>query len=127
MAIATNNSPGPLIHSGHSSGRLGNPACRLAACTIISRNYLSHAKILAQSFVQHQPDGRFFVLVVDRLPNGVSADANIHILDPDELALPYFYEMCFKYDVTELCTALKPCLLALLLDRYADEVVYFDP
>jgi len=99
----------------------------MAACTIISRNYLSHARILAQSFAQHEPDGRFYVLVVDRLPNGVSAGGNMHVLDPDELALPYFYEMCFKYDVTELCTALKPCLLALLLNRYADEVAYFDP
>src|SRR5438128_728207 len=131
MDIATNNSPTggadatPL--AGLDSGRLRNPARQVAVCTIISRNYLSHARILAQSLVQHEPGIRFYVLVVDRLPEGVSARGNMHVLDPDELALPYFYEMCFKYDVTELCTALKPSLLALLLNQYADEVIYFDP
>ncbi len=98
-----------------------------AACTIISRNYLSHARILANSYAQHEPGGRFYLLVVDGLPAGTDLGVNIHVIDPEELALPYFYEMCFKYDVTELCTAVKPSLLLLLLDRYADEVIYFDP
>src|SRR5262249_24027928 len=48
-------------------------------------------------------------------------------IGPDALGLPCFYEMCFKYDVTELCTAVKPSFLSLLLDRYADGIIYFDP
>src|SRR5262245_64687520 len=107
-------------------GRFSNPSpsitrSRLAACTIISRNYLSHARVLAQSLAKHEPGCQFYVLVIDRLPNGVSAGANMHLVDPEELSLPYFYEMCFKYDVTELCTAVKPSLFTLLLNQYADE------
>jgi len=127
MTISGNILAGPT-----NVGRISNPShntsrLRMAACTIISRNYLSHARVLAQSLARHEPEIRFYVLVVDRLPEGVSGGGAMHILDPDELALPYFYEMCFKYDVTELCTALKPSLLALLLGQYADEVIYFDP
>jgi hypothetical protein len=99
-----------------------------AACTIINRNYLSHARILAQSYAAHEPGGRFYLLVVDGLPDGALAGAGVTVLGPDELALPHFYEMCFKYDVTELCTAVKPSLLRLLLNRYGEkEVIYFDP
>jgi GT2 family glycosyltransferase len=100
----------------------------LAACTIISRNYLSYARVLAQSFFRHEPGGRFYLLVVDRLPAEVALDPRIQVLEPDDLALPYFAEMTFKYDVTELSTAVKPTLLALLLNRYGeDPVLYFDP
>jgi len=48
----------------------------MAACTIVSRNYLSHARILAESFARHEPDGRFYLLVVDRLPAGSRSTTN---------------------------------------------------
>ncbi len=100
----------------------------LAACTIISRNYLSHAKILAKSYARQEPGGRFYLLVVDRLPPGVDLGPHVQVVDPDELAIPHFLETCFKYDVTELCTAVKPAFLSLLLQRYrVNQVVYFDP
>ena len=34
-------------------------------CTIIARNYLAQARVLAETFREHHPDGRFFVLVID--------------------------------------------------------------
>ncbi len=103
-------------------------SCSLAACTIISRNYLSHAKILAKSYARQEPGGRFYLLVVDRLPPGVDLGPHVQVVDPDELAIPHFLETCFKYDVTELCTAVKPAFLSLLLQRYrVNQVVYFDP
>jgi hypothetical protein len=99
-----------------------------AACTIISRNYLSFARVLASSYLQHHPGARFYLLVVDKLPQGVAAGAGIHVIDPEELNLSYWSELCFKYDVTEFCTAVKPTLLSLLLNRYNEqEVIYFDP
>lgn len=99
-----------------------------AACTIIARNYLSHARILAASYVRHEPGTRFYILVVDTLPADAQVDADVQVITPDELGLSYFFEMCFKYDVTELCTAVKPTLLSLLLNRYNEEAVaYFDP
>ena len=37
----------------------------IEACTIISGNYLSHARVLAESFLEHNPGGRFVTLVID--------------------------------------------------------------
>src|SRR5687768_12850846 len=102
----------------------------LAMCTIISRNYLAHAKVFAGSFREHEPDGRFYLLVVDRLPPGETLDANleVRVVDPGELELPHYAELCFKYDVIELNTAVKPAFLSLLLSAYGErEVVYLDP
>jgi glycosyltransferase involved in cell wall biosynthesis len=99
----------------------------IAGCTIVSRNYLSHARILASSFLEHEPNGRFYVLVVDRLLPGASLPEGVVVLGPDDLELPYLWEMCFKYDVTELCTAVKPTLLKRLFERGERRVAYFDP
>lgn len=100
----------------------------LAAVTIIARNYLPQARVLAKSFHQHEPGGRFYLLVVDRLPDDTDVGVDVEVIDPDELEIPGFYEMCFKYGIVELNTAVKPFLLSLLLDQYdEEEVVYFDP
>jgi hypothetical protein len=99
-----------------------------AACTIVSRNYLSFARVLAKSYARHEPGGPFYLLVVDGLPDGEAVGADVHLLGPEDLALPNFYEMCFEYDVAELCTAVKPSLLLLLFNRFGeDEVIFFDP
>jgi hypothetical protein len=100
----------------------------LAAVSIISRNYLPQARILARSFRAHEPNGRFYLLVVDRLPEGAEVGADVRLIDPEELDIPGFYEMCFKYDIVEFNTAVKPFLLSLLMDRYGEEdIAYFDP
>src|SRR5688572_4932674 len=83
-----------------------------ALCSIISRNYLSHARILAASYLQHHPETRFYLLIVDGLPDGVVAGEGVRVICPAELDLPYFSDLCFKYDVTELSTAMKPSLLS---------------
>ncbi len=110
------------------SERSQSAAPPISACTIVSRNYLSHARVLAESFARHHPDGNFYLLVVDRLPERVALPDYIELIDPSELELPHLYEMCFKYDVTELSTAVKPALLKLLLTQRGEErVCYFDP
>src|SRR5262249_46024675 len=88
-----------------------------AACTIISRNYLSHARVVASSYLEHHPGARFYLLVIDKLPDGVDAGPGIRVIPPGELNLSYLPELCFKYDVIELCTAVKPTFLNLLLNR----------
>jgi glycosyltransferase involved in cell wall biosynthesis len=99
-----------------------------AACTIIFRNYLSHARILAESFLQHHAGSRFYLLIVDDLPRGVRLERAVRKLRGEDLGLPYFFEMCFKYDVTELSTAVKPTLLKRLMDEHGEQsIIYFDP
>lgn len=103
-------------------------SCSPAACTIISRNYLAYAKVLAKSYFKHIPNGRFYVLVVDELPENEVLDVAMEVVKPSDLGLDHFYEMSFKYNVTELSTAVKPSFLRHLIDaRGEDRVIYFDP
>src|SRR4051812_34285190 len=97
------------------------------ACTIIAKNYLAHARVLAQSFREHHPDGRFTVLIIDNFEGYIEAEAEpFEIVTPEDLRLPEFADMASRYDVLELSTAVKPWLLEYLLER-DDHVVYLDP
>src|SRR5712691_11915729 len=99
-----------------------------AGCTIIARNYLAFARVLGRSFLTHHPQGRFYVLVIDGLPDGEPLGGGLTAIGPDALGLPYFFELCFKYDVTEVSTAVKPTFLRRLLTEYGEQgVFYFDP
>lgn len=107
---------------------MAEPGRPPAACTIIARNYLAFARVLGRSYLEHHPGSRFYVLVVDGQTDDLPAGDGLTVLSPDVLKLPYFFELCFKYDVTSLCTAVKPTLLARLLDDFGErEVFYFDP
>jgi hypothetical protein len=99
-----------------------------AACTIITRCYLSHARILAESYRRHEPLGRFYVVIVDDLPEGVEFGGSVQRISLEELQLPYLNELLFKYDLVEFCTAIKPTLLAMLMNRFGEEqLLYIDP
>jgi glycosyltransferase involved in cell wall biosynthesis/SAM-dependent methyltransferase len=103
-----------------------NRAPSLNACTIIARNYLAQARVLARSYLQHHPASRFFALVIDA-PAPATTEP-FETLDPLEIGLEpeEFQRMAAIYDVMELATAVKPWLLRRLLNE-GDEVVYLDP
>ena len=46
----------------------------LNACTIIARNYYPFARVLADSFFVHHPDGSFTVLIIDDEPRCFSPE-----------------------------------------------------
>ena len=116
-------------HNGHLGGD-AVPARPIAACTIVSRNYFSHARILAESFLRHEPEGRFYILVVDDLPDAPEADPGpgVTLVGIGDIGLRDPRGMCMKYDVVELNTAVKPAFLTTLLyERGEEELVYLDP
>lgn len=98
-------------------------------CTIIAKNYVAHARVLAESFRAIHPDGTCTVLIVDD-PTGFvdSASEPFEVLTIDEIGLADSERMAASYDVMELSTAVKPWLLRQLLERQgADSVLYLDP
>ena len=105
------------------------PAEPMLITTIVARNYLPRARLLARSFLRHHPQGRVAVLVIDA--DGTEcADGLFEVLTPDDLPLTQreWHRMAFIYDVTELATAVKPFLLRhLLFDRSEPAVTYLDP
>jgi glycosyltransferase involved in cell wall biosynthesis/2-polyprenyl-3-methyl-5-hydroxy-6-metoxy-1,4-benzoquinol methylase len=104
------------------------------ACTICACNYLPYARVLAESFYAHHPDGTFVVLLIDdearRLSPGDGAiDGRIVWRRLADIGLDQgeIRRLAAIYDVVELSTAVKPLLLRHLLDGGADAVMYLDP
>jgi glycosyltransferase involved in cell wall biosynthesis/SAM-dependent methyltransferase len=98
-------------------------------CTIIARNYLAQARVLARSFKQVHPDGNCTVLVIDDPAGYIDpAQEEFELLTIDQIGLPDAARMAAYYDVMELSTAVKPWLLRTLLAREGYESVsYLDP
>ena len=100
-----------------------------AICTIISRNYLAHARTLAHSFRQFHPDAPVFVCLVDRVDGAFDpAREPFELIEAHALGIRDFEAMAFQYDVMELNTAVKPFVLEqLLFERGVEQLLYLDP
>jgi glycosyltransferase involved in cell wall biosynthesis len=98
-------------------------------CTIIARNYLSYARVLAESFLRHHPGGTFSVLILDDADHPVARNEGFEVLSPFDIGLDAdeVRRMGMIYGVTEFATAVKPWLLQSLLDRGYESVAYVDP
>ena len=98
-------------------------------CTIIAKNYVAYARVLARSFAEHHPDGRFHVLVIDDHEGWIDpATEPFELVTPGMLDIEGFDRMAVLYDVLELSTAVKPWLMRWLLARSPDQMaVYLDP
>ncbi len=100
-----------------------------AICTIISKNYLAHARTLTQSYLAQHPDGRVFVCLVDQI-DGYYDPANepFETVLSDQLGIPNWTTFSFKYSIMELNTAVKPYFMEYLFQNYdLDRLIYFDP
>ena len=102
----------------------------VTACSIIARNYLAHARVLAASFFAHHPQGRFTLLLIDDEGRQFSgADESFRCLRLSDIGLDssQIGQLAAIYDVTELATAVKPRFLRHLLGEGASDVIYLDP
>jgi glycosyltransferase involved in cell wall biosynthesis len=98
-------------------------------CTIIAKNYVAYARVLARSFREHHPDARCFALVIDDAAGYLdAAEEPFELITPNHLQMDDFEWMAARYDVLELSTAVKPWLLRHLLhDRGLEKIAYLDP
>ena len=99
--------------------------------TVVARNYLPQARVLARSFRAHHPDGRVVVLVLDAPGDGLRDDEPFEVVAPADVvpagSQRELRRMITIYNVMELATALKPFLLRHLLAAGASSVTYLDP
>lgn len=98
--------------------------------TSINGAYLANARLLAQSVKKHHPEWNFVLLYNDA--NDVSINWNTEpfdeILFAHKLPFKNFRSWAFKYNVVELCTAVKGVAAQYLFDvKGADKVIYLDP
>jgi glycosyltransferase involved in cell wall biosynthesis/SAM-dependent methyltransferase len=98
-------------------------------CTIIACNYVAFARVLAQSFRAHHPDGTCWVLVIDELDGRIDPAAEpFEVVTPADLGIEAFDQMAALYSVLELSTAVKPWLVRHLLnERGVERITYLDP
>ncbi len=97
-------------------------------CTIIAKNYVAQARVLASSFAEHHQDGRCFALVIDDYEGYIDpGEEPFTILTPEQIGCAEFEEMVLRYTVLELSTAVKPWLLAHLLSEGRPAITYLDP
>ncbi len=101
----------------------------LTACTIVSKNYLPFARVLARSFLEHHPRSRVFVCLVDQIDGCFDpADEPFEVITADRLGIERFEDFSFKYTILELNTAVKPAFLRHLFAHHgAEKLIYFDP
>lgn len=101
------------------------------AVTIVARNYLPMARVLAASFLAQHPTGRFSVLVIDGSEIDRAAGDGFDVLLPEELGLPRaeWRAMAAMYTVTEFATSMKPATLRHVLSTAprGTGVAYIDP
>lgn len=86
------------------------------ACTIISSNYLPLARTMVQSYRRYHPDGRMFVLLLDR-PNDTDLSGEPwETVYADELGLgDELKALRMLYDGYELSMALRPAFVLYLM------------
>jgi hypothetical protein len=97
-----------------------------AACgTIVSKSYLSFARVLARSFQQVHPDVPFFVLLADRIDGCFDpAREPFQLIEFDELEIPDRERFRFVHAPQPLSYACTPYFLACLLARGFRRVVF---
>jgi 2-polyprenyl-3-methyl-5-hydroxy-6-metoxy-1,4-benzoquinol methylase/glycosyltransferase involved in cell wall biosynthesis len=96
-------------------------------CTIVAKNYLAHARVLALSLREQHPDSELTVLVLDGVDGFVDPEQEPYrLLGPQDIDCEPFEQMVSSYSVIELSTAVKPWLLRKLLTEQ-DHAVYLDP
>lgn len=102
------------------------------AFTICSINYLAQANILAKSLKNTNPDYELVIGLCDKI-EGSGVDkaklSHLNIIEVHAIGIKGFKEMCDRYDITELNTAVKPFYIDYFFKTRPDleSVIYFDP
>lgn len=98
----------------------------LAAATIVAKNYLSHARVLATSFHRFHPEIPFIVLLADDVDGRFDPrEEPFTLLTLDEVGIPQLRDVRFQYTQQELSYAATPYLISALLDQGFARVAYF--
>lgn len=101
------------------------------AFTICSNNYLAQANTLKTSFLKHNQDFEFWIILVDKK----SPEVDYGLFEPAKLILASeisvydFEDLLNKYNIIELNTSIKPSLFKYFISQYKSikAIYYLDP
>lgn len=93
---------------------------------MINRAWVAHARALAESLREHEPEAQMSVLIVDEIEGFIDPAAEpFAVLRPADVGIDGFAAMSVRYNVAELCTALKPWAMRHVLAA-GDQAVHLD-
>jgi hypothetical protein len=99
----------------------------VAVGTIVARNFLPFARVLAASLREHHPAVPFFTVVADRPDAGCAHGSEpFEIVLLDELGISDLRRLCFGYSRQQMSIAMKPHLLDYLLGRGFTSAIFLD-
>jgi hypothetical protein len=93
-----------------------------AVVTVVARNTLAHARILAGGAARFAPDATFYAVLADE-PDAGAAEP-FPVIPWTALAVPHEERWRFRYAQPDLCYAATPWAIAHLLDRGHDRVLF---
>jgi hypothetical protein len=103
-------------------------AATTVGCSVITSSYLPYARVLAESFHEHNAGARFVVLLVDDHEQRIGQDEPFRVVRPDDIGISE-YELDLRglmYTPTELVCSLRPALLRHLLAEGASAAILMD-
>ncbi len=102
---------------------------KTAVFTIASRNYFAFVRTLMDSLEQTNTAWDRYVAVADQVtPEFEQLPRNFQLISLEQLQLPDWKKMMFRYSIMEFNTAVKPYVFTLLFEKMGyDRVVYLDP
>lgn len=97
-------------------------------CTIIARNYIASARVLAESFKEQHPNGTCTALILDDPEKTMNSEVEpFEVLHVEDIGVPELRDMFSRLSAVELSAAVRPWLLKHILKQGAGHVVYLDP
>lgn len=99
-----------------------------AIVTVVTRNYIHFARVLAASARQIHPEAEVIVCLVDEPPGDWRREEEpFQVVFASELGIPNWERFLFQYAPFELTCALKPFILKHVLDTSGSgKLLYFD-
>lgn len=97
----------------------------IAIFTVCNIAYLPKALVLAESVMKYE-NRRLKVFLFDKKISFDFAPLGIDVVWVEDLSIPNFRQLAFKYDIIEFSTSLKPFITIELLKEFK-KVVFLDP
>lgn len=99
----------------------------VAVGTVVARNYLPFARVLARSLAAHHPEVPLFVLMADEPGGAFGPEVEPFRTVPlAAVGIPELRRFVFRYTRQQVIVAAKPYLLRWLLDHGFERAVFLD-
>jgi glycosyltransferase involved in cell wall biosynthesis len=101
---------------------------KTAFFSICAKNYLPIVRACLHSLIETQADARVVLILCDEIDSGYDpAQEKFEVIQIGDVPIPDFADMALRYDVMELCTAVKPFAFEHLFSQGHKRVIYCDP